>query len=274
MPYEMADYVTSHTDLNVVHRVGGDLDLLKRLLSAGYPVLVEKGTYLTDLTGVLSWMGHYQVLTGYNDGEEYFIAQDSYIQPDHKVSYDEMIKNWRAFNYTYLVIYPPEEEAQIQSLLAADWDETSNYQNAALKASNEIYGLAGIDQYFAWFNRGTNLMHLQDYAGAALAYDEAFAVYPNIPEDERPWRMLWYQTGPYFAYFYSQRYYDVLYLADGTLNAMQSDRNLEESYYWRGMAKNVLGDTQGAIQDFLTSLEYHQGFEPALYQLDLLGVTP
>ena len=274
MPYEMVDYVTQNTGLNVVERVGGDLELLKRLLAAGYPVLVEKGTYLRDLTGVVSWMGHYQVLTGYDEAQEHFIAQDSYIQPDHKVSYEDMIVNWRAFNYTYLVIYPPENESVISAILGADWDETVNYQNAALKASNEIYGLAGINQYFAWFNRGTNLNALQDYAGAAQAYDEAFAVYPNIPENERPWRMLWYQTGPYFAYFYSQRYYDVLYLADGTLNAMQSDRNLEESYYWRAMAKNALGDSQGAIQDFLTSLEYHENFEPAVYQLGLLGVTP
>ena len=84
--------------------------------------------------------------------------------------------------------------------------------------------------------------------------------------------MLWYQTGPYKAYFYYQRYYDVLYLADGTLNAMQSDKNLDESYYWRGMGKNALGDTEGAIADFRLALKYHPGFEPALYQLRLLGV--
>jgi tetratricopeptide (TPR) repeat protein len=157
-------------------------------------------------------------------------------------------------------------------LLGSNSDEPTNIENAALKASNEIFGLEGIDQYFAWYNRGSSLVDLQDYAGAAAAYDEAFAVYPSIPEDERPWRMLWYQTGPYFAYFYSQRYYDVLYLADGTLNAMQSEPNLEESYYWRAMAKSALGDTDGAVQDFKTSLEYHPGFEPAIYQLRLLGI--
>jgi hypothetical protein len=84
--------------------------------------------------------------------------------------------------------------------------------------------------------------------------------------------MLWYQTGPYFAYFGTGRYYDLLYLADATLSAMQGDKNLEESYYWRGMAKAALGDRAGAGQDYLTSLEYHPGFGPALYQLQLLGV--
>jgi tetratricopeptide (TPR) repeat protein len=272
MPYEMASYVQEHTDLIVFSRVGGDLDLLKRFIASGYPVLVEKGTFLRDLTGVVSWMGHYQVVTGYDDAQELFITQDSFIKEDHEVSYVDMIKGWRAFNYAYLIIVPPEKEEEVVDLLGADADEVTNYQNAALKASNEIYGLSGIDQYFAWFNRGSSLVNLQDYAGAAVAYDESFAVYPMIPEAERPWRMMWYQTGPYFAYYYSQRYYDVLYLADGTLNAMQGDQNLEESYYWRAMAKAALGDTSGAIADYRTSLKYHPGFGPAVYQLKLLGV--
>jgi len=272
MPYEMVDYVTNNTKLGVVMRVGGDLDLIKRFLAAGYPVLAEKGTYLHDLTGVVSWMGHYQDITGYDDAGGYFIVQDSFVGADHKVPYEDMLRGWRAFNYTYLIIYPKDHETQVMSLLGADADETANYQNTALKASNEIFGLSGIDQYFAWFNRGSSLVKLEDYGGAATAYDEAFKVYPNIPEAERPWRMLWYQTGPYFAYYGVGRYYDLLYLADGTLKAMQSDKNLEESYYWRGMARAALGDKAAAIEDFRLALQYHVGFEPALYQLKLLGV--
>lgn len=272
MSYEMADYVTNNTNLGVVLRVGGDLDLIKRFLAAGYPVLVEKGTYLHDLTGVVSWMGHYQVITGYDEAGSYFIVQDSFVGADHQVTYEDMLRGWRAFNYTYLIIYPKDHDAEVLGLLGPDADETANYQNAALKASNEIYGLSGIDQYFAWFNRGSSLVKLEDYGGAAVAYDEAFKVYPNIPEAERPWRMLWYQTGPYFAYYGVGRYYDLLYLADGTLNAMQSDKNLEESYYWRGMARAALGDKAAAIEDFRLSLKYHPGFEPAIYQLKLLGV--
>jgi hypothetical protein len=273
MPYEMVNYIEGHTDLSVKLRVGGDLNLLKRFIAAGFPVLVEKGTYLRDISGVVSWMGHYQVVTGYDDVAGVFIAQDSYVKPDLEVPYDQMIQRWRAFNYTYLIIHTADQESQVLELLGSDADVTVNYQNAALKASNEVLGLSGIDHYFAWFNRGTTLVALQDYGGAALAYDEAFKVYPTIPEDERPWRMLWYQTGPYFAYFYVQRYYDVLYLADSTLNAMQSDKNLEESYYWRGMAKKALGDATGAIADFRLALQFHPGFGPAIYQLELLGVT-
>ncbi|MFM8321565.1 MAG: C39 family peptidase [Chloroflexota bacterium] len=274
MPYEMVDAVNATTPYRALTRIGGDLEVIKRFIANGYPVLLEKGIYLRDLSGVVSWMGHYQVVNAYDDASSTFITQDSYIEPDHEVSYADMIENWRAFNYTYILVYPPEQETQVLALLGADADETANAQNAALKASNEIYGLSGIDQYFAWFNRGSSLAALDDYMGAGAAYDEAFKVYPTLPEKDRPWRMLWYQTGPYFAYYYSQRYYDLLYLADGTLAAMQSDKNLEESYYWRGMARAALGDTAAAIEDFKLALQFHPGFGPALYQLQVMGVQP
>jgi len=272
MPYEMVDYVLNQTNLRAIERVGGDNDLIRHFLAAGFPVLVEKGLVWHDVTGVVSWMGHYLVITGYDDTGGYFLSQDSLIGEDQKVPYDTMTQNWRAFNYLYIIIYKPEQEDQVLALLGSDADETSNFQNAALKAANEIYGLSGIDQYFAWFNRGSNLVALQDYGGAASAYDQAFGVYPDIPEKDRPWRMLWYQTGPYFAYYGVQRYYDLLYLADNTLKAMQGEKNLEESYYWRGMARAALGETVTAIEDFRLSLEYHPDFSPAIYQLKLLGV--
>jgi hypothetical protein len=61
------------------------------------------------------------------------------------------------------------------------------------------------------------LLNLQDYAGAAQAYDSAFALYAALPQDERPWRLLWYQDGPYAAYYHTGRYQDVINLAHSTL---------------------------------------------------------
>ncbi len=132
--------------------------------------------------------------------------------------------------------------------------------------------LAGRDQFFAWFNRGSSLVQLQDYAGAAAAYDEAFRLQAALEPDHRPWRMLWYQTGPYWAYQYSGRYYDVISLA--TRPSRASEPVLEESYYWRGMARNALGDVTGAVEDLRTPPDTIRGFEPALAQLQAAGVAP
>ncbi|MBE0411750.1 MAG: C39 family peptidase, partial [Anaerolineales bacterium] len=265
MPYEMADFVRTETEYGIIVRVGGELELIKQLLAAGFPVMVEKGVDAQD-----GWLGHYVVVSGFDDNRQVFTLQDSLRGPNLPLSYDQFESHWRSFNFTYLVIYPMDKESEVVDLLHIHADETTNHHYAAQKASDEIFSLTGRDQYFAWFNRGTNLVRLQDFAGAAAAYDQAFALYPSIPASERPWRMLWYQTGPYFAYFYTGRYHDVINLATTTLDAM-SEPVLEESYYWRALALEALGDLEGAVSDFRASLEQHPGFGPSLEQLRRLG---
>ena len=218
-------------------------------------------------------MGHYVLVTGYSDAEERFTVQDSFYGPDQRMSYADLESYWRAFNFAFLVVYPADRKDDVENLLGPLVDEKYSYRSAAETASNEIYLLTGRDQFFAWFNRGTNLMRLQDYAGAAQAYDQAFRLYPSLPEKGRPWRMMWYQTGPYWAYYYTGRYQDVINLATQTLDAM-SQPVLEESYYWRALARLASGDSKGAIKDLRSSLEYHPGFEPSITRLQQLESTP
>ncbi len=269
-PYELTAYVEEKTQLQTILRVGGEIELLKRFLAAGFPVIIEKGFEGRDFDG---WMGHYVLVTGYSDSDQQFTFQDSYYGPDQVMGYKDFESFWRAFNFTYVVVYPSESKDEIMEILGFQADEDFNYRHAAQKASDEIYTLNGRDQFFAWFNRGANLVSLQDFAGAASAYDEAFAIYPDIPEKERPWRMMWYQTGPYWAYYYSGRYQDVIELAGTTLDAM-SEPALEESYYWRALSREALGDIQGAVKDLRSALKFHPGFEPALTRLEQLGITP
>jgi hypothetical protein len=273
MPYEMVDFVEEETDLRAIVRVGGDVDLIKHFIAAGFPIVIEKG-FDSKKTG---WIGHYQVLAGYDDSLNVFHAYDSYegdfsdgqtlLEP-----YEEIENYWRHFNHTYIVIYPPDREVEMLSILGVQANETENFLFAAEKASVDIFNLSGRDLFFAWYNRGSNLMQLRDYGGAAMAYDEAFKVYADLEPEERPWRVFWYQTGPYFAYYFTARYYDVLNLTTQTIENAEEPA-LEESWYWRALAKEALGDVTGAIEDLKTSLEWHPGFEPSEYQLDRLGVS-
>ncbi|NPV75678.1 MAG: tetratricopeptide repeat protein [Anaerolineae bacterium] len=274
MPYEMQAFVEEQTSFKAALRSGGTLELVKKLIVGGYPVLIEKGTYIRETTtGRVSWMGHYNVLTGYDDGKKQFIAQDSYYSADYPLDYSLLQGEWRAFNYVFMVIYPPEQEARLMALLGEYADAVNSQQIAARIASDEIASLSGVDQFFAWFNRGSSLVQLQDYAGAAQAYDEAFRLYPNLERDLRPWRIMWYQTGPYFAYYYSGRYQDVIDLATTTLDAA-SEPYLEENFYWRARARAALGDTQGAVDDLRTSLKYHPNFSPSVLVLQEMGYSP
>ena len=245
-PLEIVDFVEKYTEFDALWRVGGDLELLKRLLAAGFPVLIEKGLHPSHD----AWLGHYQIISGYNDAKGDFLVYDSFEGPPeaYGVPYEVIGQFWRHFNFTYVVSFPSERTAEVQSILGPNSDPQKNFQSAAELALVETGNLSGREQFFAWFNRGTNLVYIQDYAGAAQAYDTAFALYAALPQNERPWRLLWYQDGPYAAYYHTGRYQDVINLAYTTLINVDKPV-LEETYYWRGMAKAALGDQAGAVED-------------------------
>jgi tetratricopeptide (TPR) repeat protein len=266
--FEIIDYVEKNTAFESVWRVGGDLELLKRLLAAGFPVLIEKGLDPHDD----AWLGHYQIVSGYENANNRFLVYDSYEGPAEAwgVPYEVIGQFWRHFNFIYVVVFPPERAAEVQSILGPDSDPVQNFQRAAQLALNETASLTGREQFFAWFNLGTNLLHLQDYAGAAQAYDNAFALYAALPQEERPWRLLWYQDGPYAAYYHTGRYQDVINLAHSTLINVDKPV-LEETYYWRGMAKSALGDRAGAIEDLQRAYTLNPNSTPAGAELQRIN---
>jgi Peptidase_C39 like family/Tetratricopeptide repeat len=269
-PVEMVDYVQSQTGLKAITRVGGDLELVKSLLAAGFPVVIEKG--LQPAPG--DWMGHYVLVSGYNDASAKLTTQDSYTGPgeDVEVPYKDLQGAWwRDFDYVYLVIYPPEREGELLALLGPRADEGASYQYAAQVAEQETKSLKGRDLFFAWYNLGTNLVALGNYAQAAQAYDQAFALYPAIPEADRPWRMLWYQVGPYEAYFQTGRYQDVIDLGNQTL-ANLGKPILEETLYWLGRAREAQGELDKAIFDYRRAYAINPTSTPAGVELERLGV--
>ena len=277
MPYEMLDFVRDYTDYNIVVRSGGDLDLVKNLVANGFPVLIEKGYYEADYTGKIAWLGHYLFVTGYDEAQNAFIVQDAYLKPgqDMLSDYESFTDGWRSFNYLFMVIYPPEQEAEVFSILGPWADPSWADQHALDTAVAESEQLTGIDQFFAWFNQGTSLVDLQRYGEAAGAYDRAFQLYSQLGSDDtqRPYRIMWYQTGPYWAYFYSGRYQDTINLAETTLYETISEPTLEESLYWRGQAYLALGQTENALADFRESVRLNPNFTPGIQMLIQLGAN-
>lgn len=262
MPYEMQNFVTDFAGLRMVVRVGGDLGLLKALIAAGFPVIVEK----EDIVNDVGWLGHYLLLYGYDDVTSEFITMDAYHGEGMRYGYAYIQHTWRAFNYTFLVTYIPEREQELFNILGPFTDETWAFKHALEIAQLEAVALTGKDQYYAWFNIGTANTQLQSYGDAAAAFDKSFELYGQLPEVLRPWRMLWYQTHPYWAYYYTGRYYDVIALADQTLDSMK-EPILEESFYWRGLAKEAVGDWEGALADIQESVRLNPHFGPGIEQL-------
>ena len=281
MPYEMENFANEYTDLRALTRIGGDPELVKRLVANGFPVVTEKGYYEADYRGIVDWLGHYLFVTGYDEGRQAFIVQDTWDKnhPGENVDspYDEFLAGWRSFNYLFIVVYPLDREQEVLDLLGPWADSQWADRHALELAQQEAETLTGMDQYFAWFNKGSSHVALFEYVDAAFAYDYAFQLYAALDDEtyNRPYRMMWYQTGPYWAYYYSARYQDVINLANITLSTVDGQVEvLEESIYWRGLARRAIGEIDNAVADFRATVYLNPNFAPGWQQLDELGATP
>ncbi len=266
-PEELAYWVRNYAGwLRIEYRVGGDLETLKRLIAAGYPVIIEATTSLNpDDSGWPDddlWAAHFLLLTGYDDATQTFVAQDTYRGPDRGISYEQLNLDWKPFNYLYLVVYLPEQEEKVKALLASDWDPDRNRQKALDMA--QAATVADPSEVFAWFNLGSNLVYFE-------RYDEANAAYDMARELGLPQRMFRYQFGPFIANFQTNRTDDLLALTE---YALQRTEMSEEAWLWHGWGLYRKGDVSGAVADWRKALSIRPGYEDALYALNFAGATP
>ncbi len=266
-PEEMAFWVRNYAGwLRIEYRVGGDLETLKRLLAAAYPVIVESTTALNrEDSGWADddlWAAHYLLLTGYDDAAQTFTAQDTYRGPDKTIPYAQLESEWKPFNYVYLIVYLPEQEEAIKTILGSNWDADLNRQRALELA--QAATAADASDSFAWFNVGSNLVYFE-------RYDEANAAYDTSRELGLPQRMFRYQFGPFLANFHANRNNDLLALTE---YALQRTEMSEETWLWRGWALYRDGDLNGAIKAWRKALSVRPGYEDALYALNFVGSTP
>lgn len=255
---ELVQYVQQNVwSLNAIYRVGGDIDLLRKILAAGFPVMVEETMFMHEDFWFNDdrWAGHYLLLTGYDNVRQQFTTQDSFVGPNRKVSYLELDQNWQAFNRVYMLVYPTEQAETIQSLLGEDWDADQNRRNALAKAENETK--TDPLNPFPWFNLGSNQLYFSHYTEAAAAYDQARSL-------ELPQRMLRYQFGPFMTYFHTGRYDELLALAEYALTVTP---NSEEALLWKGWALYRLNRQAEALTAFQEALEYRPGYPDAVYAI-------
>lgn len=240
-PEELRYYVRTQAGwLNLEYRVGGNIEILKRILAANYPVVVESVTSLNpqDALGANDdlWAAHFLLITGYDDTKQEFNVQDTYRGPDLKVSYEQLEKDWKPFNNLYMVIYFPQFEEEMKTLLASDWDPNLNRQST-LDLTQALTSQPTADA-FDWFNYGSNLTYFERYEEAALAFDKA-------REIGLPIRMFRYQFSPFLAYFHSGRNEDLLALTNYALDVTEMS---EEAWLWYGFGLYRNGDNTGALK--------------------------
>lgn len=268
--WQIADYVNEQTPgFSAIARSGGTLEMIKRFVAAGYPVVVEKGYELPES----GWWGHYLTVYAYDDAAEQFMTQDSYLGPfdgsGRAISYQEMVDFWKQFNYTFYVVYPDGNEDEIAAILGPDmFDDQAMWRSVAARAEAETR--QNPEDAIAWYNLGTALTRTGGLTGDAKYYQGGAQAFDRARELGLPPRMLWYQFQPYLAYLKLQRYQDVVDLADATLET-QGGRNVEETFWYKGHALAFLGDIAGAREAYQEALRVNKNFYPAQWSLDALN---
>ncbi|NDJ60355.1 MAG: hypothetical protein GYB67_04470 [Chloroflexi bacterium] len=259
-PSELAAYVNTQLDgqVRALVRQGGTQDLLRTLIANQFPVLIEAGYDPDSHDG--GWMGHYLLMVGYDETRQVFITQDSFDGPNLEYSYEHIREFWRQFNRVYIPLFPFEREAELLALLGADADETQNYRNALAQAQTEA--TANPNDAYAWFNLGTNFVGLGMYEQAATAYDHARGL-------GLPWRMMWYQFGPFEAYLNVARYDEVIALAQSNLND-GGGQWVEETFYYAGLARAAMGEPGRAIANLDQAIFLNANFTAAREARDSL----
>jgi hypothetical protein len=259
-PHELVEFARSQ-GYQAVMGVSGTPDLLRLFLSNGLPVIIETWHIPEPDNG----MGHYRLLTGYEDATQRWIGHDSYdranpVNADGPyqgiyLPYSETGELWDVFNRVFVVIYTEAEAPIVESILGERVEETIMRRQALLQSRIEVR--LEPENAFAWFNLGSNLTALGHYEDAALAYDQAQQL-------GLPWRMLWYQFAPFEAYHAIGRYDDVISLADATLRRVE---DVEELHYWKGRALLAQGDVDGARRSFARAVELNVHYAEAVRAL-------
>ena len=212
-----------------VHQgVNGNLPLLKSLIASGFPVMVETW-FVTKSDG---GMGHYRLLSGYDDGKGAFHALDSYLGPNLSLKYAELDRLWRAYDRSYMVVVPKNRANKLKSILGEQNQGKAMWRGALQTAQAEVKSRGDA---FAYLNLGSAKLRLGDARGAARAFDAAQRVKPDASLDPTrpaavtggwPWRTLWYRFEPLEAYLRVGRNADVQRLTTATLRYTPGHKEL------------------------------------------------
>ncbi len=267
-PWQMADYVNEHTALRSSAHSGGTIDLIRTFIANGIPVIIEKGYEPNEREG---WYGHYLTVYGYDNEGQTLRSQDTYLGPwdnsGRADSYDEINAAWGEFNYSFFVIYQPFQETLVKAILGDLSDPIQMWQDAALRAQTAIE--ANPQDGFGWFNLGTSLTRLGEQTGERHYYEQGAAAFDQAFILGMPPRTLWYEFRPYIAYMKTERYQDMLALADATLET-PGGRNVEETYLYKGHALAFLGDISGARAAYQEGIKLNENSYPIQWALDSL----
>ncbi len=269
--------VAADYGLQGIARTGGTPDLLKVLIAAGYPVLMELSHAHTPPSPNKpfgDWMSHNTVLIGYDDnatlegaespGVFYFLDSMLGAGPDglgYPVSVADALERWRHFNRGYVLLFDPADAAAVEALVGPDqWDAPTNAAHTLALADADLE--AGLDDGFTAMNRGAALYALSELDAALESFDAG-------QEKGLPWRYFWYEFDVFETYLDAGHIDAVQALVRVTL---ADAPGVDELYYYIARAYLAQGETARAQANLEGALWRNPRFAEAQALLD--EITP
>ncbi len=252
-------------EFNALFRPNGNINLLKKFVSNGIPVVVR--TWLHPGEDI----GHFRIVRGYDENQKMILQDDSYQGPNLQYSYDEFMSMWQPFNYSYILVYPKEKQEIINAILDSEIDEKTAWKHAIDRAHKEIEisskphpdpflkgeGISAVNAY-AEFNLSSAYYYLGNYTKSIQAYEKAAPFLPS--------RMLWYQIEPLYSYLKLGNYDTVFQLTDSIL--YNGNLAYSELYQMRGEAYLARGEKEWAREEFEKAVYYNTNYKPAKEALE------
>ena len=239
--------------LKSVSRVNGTIELLKLFTANDVPVVVK--TWLKPGEDI----GHFRFMRGFDETKQVVVVDDSYHGPSRRVSYYDFLSMWQPFNYAYIILYPPEKEEIVRTILGGEGDEIVAWKGALERAQEE----ENLDSQniYPVFNQATAHFHLGEDAESVTDYERV--------GERLPRRMLWYQIEPILAYQNLGDFDRVFSMTDKILE--NGNRAFSELYQIRAELYLERGDTEKAREQFELAIKYNLHFEQARRSLDGLS---
>jgi len=234
------------------HRPAGDLTLLKQLLAAELPVLTRTWTKPTED------IGHYRVITGYDDARQVIVQDDSLEGKEIAISYADFLVMWQKFNYEFLVVVEPDQAPLVAQILGELANERTAWLAAKDFAKSQLR--SNPEDVTARFNLSVAEYYLGNY-------QEAVAAFEAVESKLLP-RTLWYQLEPLLAY--QELGAEAALLSRIARILDNGNRAYAELYFMRGQLYQEKGNSVAAQKEFEQALFYNKNFVPAQSALDAL----
>lgn len=244
----------NETGLQAYLGYNGTIDLVQRLLAAGFPVMTEE--WMAYDGGV----GHFRAIRGYDRREGAILYNDSFYGPNLWRGESQFLRDWHPYNGKFIVPYRAEQAATLAAILGPDWYPATMYQSLATKSAAQVQ--ANPNDAYAWWGWGEALLWQGKPEEAINAFEQSIAT------GILPARYEWYRYGYLDALNRVGRYEDVLARTEMLLGQMQYSEDIR---YHRAVALMRLGRTEEAMTQLERALADNPRFTPARLLLQQLG---